>query len=84
MPVIIAEGLSCSFVRGFGPPSRVDRERRVADVLKGPSAIDVLVEVTSALLARISSQNSLWQICGMDGIFNNLPIMVTITTDLDC
>jgi hypothetical protein len=48
-------------------------EGRVGDVLKDPSAIDVLVEVTSALLARISSQNHCgkfvaWTEFGQSGI----------------
>ena len=56
------------FRSGFWSTFTGNREGAVADVLKALSSIDVLVEVTSALLARISSQQSLWQVCGMDGI----------------
>lgn len=58
------------FRSGFWSTFTGRTSRAVADVLKNPSSIDVLVEVTSARLARISSQNSLWQICGMDGLLD--------------
>ena len=48
----------------------MEREGRVANRFKGLAWIVALVQVSSAFWRLGMAKNSLWQICGMDGILN--------------
>jgi hypothetical protein len=96
MPVYHCRRAQLQFRSGFWSTFTGSTVRGGRRCREGPSSIDVLVEVTPALLARISSKNSLWQIVawteistiwGLQNARKNgeqdTPNVVTLMTDLD-